>query len=300
MDKQPTPPTTIETDIHCLILRFAATRLQTKPMVEAMMRSIDSSGQITPVHVIAEGKQRYILMDGYLRLKALKRLSRDRVTIALWECDETTGLLRVLGNAQSHPWASVEEARTIRILIEQHGRSQSEIARQVGRNVSWVNRRLSMIDSISDKVLNAICRGNLSTWSASRVIAPLARAKDEHAEKMVEFLNLHPLSTRDLNRWNQHYQHSNRRVREEMVKDPALFLSALRNTEQQKQATTLREGPEGVWLKDMRTIKAMLKRQQKVVAMLFASPHNPDDQQPLRQALLEVKATLDALLKEVK
>ena len=181
MDKQPTSATGIETDIHCLILRFAATRLQTQPMVEAMMRSIDSSGQITPVHVIAEGKQRYILMDGYLRLEALKRLGRDRVTIDIWACDETTALLRVLGNAQSHPWASIEEARTIRMLIEQYGRSQREIARQVGRNVSWVNRRLSLIDSINDKVLNTVCRGNLSTWSASRVIAPLARANSEHA-----------------------------------------------------------------------------------------------------------------------
>jgi len=163
-----------------------------------------------------------------------------------------------------------------------------------------VNRRLSMIDGISNNILGAVCRGSLSTWSASRVIAPLARAKGEHAEKMVEFLNRHPLSTRDLNRWNQHYQRANRRVREEMVKDPALFLAALTNQEQQKQATTLRQGPEGEWLKDMRTIKAILSRQRKAMAMLFSSPHNPSDQQPLRDALLEVKTTLDALLKEVK
>jgi len=112
MDSTQTQPTDIETDIHCLIPRFSATRLQKKPMVEAMMRSIDSSGQITPVSVIQKSEHRFILMDGYLRLKALNRLGRDRIKVSVWDCDEATGLLRVLSSAQARPWASVEEART--------------------------------------------------------------------------------------------------------------------------------------------------------------------------------------------
>jgi len=262
------------------------------------MRSIDSSGQITPVGVIQEAEHRYILMDGYLRLAALKRLGRDRVCISIWECNEATGLLRVLGSAQAHPWAAIEEARTIRTLIDKHDHSQSAIARGIGRDVSWVNRRLTMIDSISESVLDAVCSGNLSTWSASRVIAPLARAKGEHAETMVKFLKKHPLSTRDLNRWNQHYHRASRSVREEMVNDPALFLAALDNQEKKKQATILQQGPEGAWLKDMQTIRAILTHQRKAIAMLFSSEHNRNDQQPLRQALQKVKVTLDAILKE--
>jgi len=299
MDNMQTPPTNTETDIHCLIPRFSAIRLQTKPMVEAMMRSIESSGQITPVGVIQKAEHRYILMDGYLRLKALKRLGQDRAKISIWDCDEATGLLRVLSSAQAHTWAAVEEARTIRMLIDQYGRTQSDIARQVGRDVSWVNRRLSMINGINDKVLAAVCKGNLSTWSASRVIAPLARATSEHAEKMIKFLSQHSLSTRDLNRWNQHYHKANHRVREEMVKDPALFLAALTNKEQEKEAEILQQGPEGIWLKDMRVIKAMLTRSQKSVSTLFSSPYNQQDQQPLRQALQEVKSAVETLYNEV-
>jgi len=289
----------IETDLHCLELRFASTRLQSPQMVRAMMHSIDQSGQITPVAAIAGDDSRYILMDGYLRLAALRRLGSDTVQVTLWNCDEASGLLRVLAGAQAHPWAAIEEARTISMLMQQFDQSQHAIAKRVGRDVSWVSRRLALIKSVSDSVLTTICNGHLSTWSAARVIAPLARANSAHAETMVRFLEKQPLSTRELTLWNQHYQKASHSVRDEMVKDPALFLSALHNKEQDKQAGILAAGPEGVWMKDMNIIKAILKRQQSAVAMLFSSPHNESDQQPLRQAFTTIKTLVDAMCKEI-
>jgi len=207
--------------------------------------------------------------------------------------------LRVLAGAQAHPWAAIEEARTIRMLMNQFKRSQRTIAKEIGRDVSWVNRRLSLIESVSDDVLATVCKGQLSTWAASRIIAPLARANSEHATTMLQFLKHHPLSTRELNTWNQHYQKASRSVREEMVKAPDLFLSALRNQEQEKQANTLAAGPEGAWVKDMSIIKAILKRQQSAIAMLFPSPHNESDQQPLRQAFAAIKSLVDSMCKEI-
>ncbi len=102
-------------------------------------------------------------MDGYLRIAALRRLGADTVCIKLWDCDEASALLRVLAGAQGHPWAAIEEARMIRTLMQQFEKSQSAIARGAGRDVSWVNRRLSLIQSVSDDVLASICKGHLST-----------------------------------------------------------------------------------------------------------------------------------------
>jgi len=85
----------METDVHCLELRFASTRLQSPQMVNAMMRSIEQSGQLMPVAAIDGAKNRFILMDGYLRLAALRRMGSDTVRVTLWDCDEVSGLLRV-------------------------------------------------------------------------------------------------------------------------------------------------------------------------------------------------------------
>jgi len=290
----------IETDIHCLELRYASMRLQSASMIEAMKRSIEQNDQITAVTAIREQQNQYVLMDGYLRLSALKQLGRDTVRINVWECDEACGLIRVLCKAQSHQWAAIEEARTIQWLIQQHDYSQSGVGRMIGRDVSWVNRRLSLIEGMDEDVLQAVCKSQLSTWAASRVIAPLARAKGEHAKSMIKFLDHHPLSTRELTTWHQHYEHSNKAVREQMVKDPALFLAALTNRDQEKQAENLRNGPEGAWLKDMNIIKAMLKRQQQNMGVLFCSPHNREDQQPLRQAFDSARVLMEAMHQELK
>jgi len=159
------------------------------------------------------------------------------------------------------------------------------------RDVSWVNRRLSLIASV--------CKGNLSIWVAGRIITPLARANIKHAEMMIKCLEKNPLSTRELTLWNNHYQKASHSVRDAMVKDPTLFLSALTNKEQEKEASTLATGPEGTWLKDMSIIKAILKRQQAAIAMLFASPHNQQDQQPLLQSFAVIKTLVDSMHKEM-
>jgi len=289
----------METDIHCLDLRFASTRLQSPQMVNAMMHSIEQSGQLTPVAAIGGEQKRFILMDGYLRLAALRRMGSDTVCVTLWDCDEASGLLRVLAGAQAHPWAAIEEARTIRMLVDQFDHSQRAIARSIGRDVSWVNRRLSLIASVSDDVLASVCKGSLSIWAAGRIITPLARANTRHAEMMIKCIEKHPLSTRELTLWNNHYQKASHPVRDEMVKDPALFLSALTNKKQEEQASTLAAGPEGAWLKDMSVIKAILKRQQAAIAMLFASPHNTQDQQPLRQSFAVIRSLIDSMREEM-
>jgi len=264
------------------------------------MRSIEQSGQITAVAAIREQENRYVLMDGYLRLAALIRLGRDTVRLSVWDCNEACGLIRVLCSAQSHQWAAIEEARTIQLLIQQHSHSQSTIARMIGRDVSWVSRRLSLIEGMDEDVLKAVCQSQLSTWAASRVIAPLARAKGEHAKTIIRFLNQQPLSTRELVTWHQHYERSNRGVREQMVENPALFLAALANKEQEQQGEALRNGPEGAWLKDMQIIKFILQRQQKSVAALFSSPHNREDQQPLRQTFNSVITLMESIRQEME
>jgi len=49
----------------------------------------------------------------------------------------------------------------------------------------------------------------------------------------------------------------------------------------------------------MGIIKAILKRQQSVIAMLFSSPHNISDQQPLHQAFTAIQSLVDSMCKEI-
>jgi len=288
-----------EADIHTLELRYASTRLLSASMIEEMRRSIDLSGQIKPLIVIRGEQGRYVLVDGYLRLASLKQMARDVARIVVWDCDESAAIITVLCSSQSRSWAAIEEARMINLLIREHSCSQSGVARMIGRNVSWVHRRLALIEGMDESIQEAVCNSQLSTWSASRVIAPLARAKGDHALKMLRFLEHDPLSTRELATWNKYYQRANKVVREQMVNDPKLFLAALNNKEREKEAQTLRDGLEGAWLKDIQVAKAMLQRQRNAISALFSSPHNAADQESLRAAFSSLRELVEAMQQEM-
>lgn len=188
-----------ELDLHRLDLRFADSRLVEPQAVARLAQSIERCGQIVPCIVVAVRDDRggddegshataLVLIDGYRRVGALRRLGRDTVSIEQWSCDLTAALLGVLARAQDHSFASIEEALLLRALVAEHGLSQHEVARRSGRDVSWVSRRLQLLSGLPDAALAAVRGGQLSSWAANRVVAPLARANPEHAERLLAML----------------------------------------------------------------------------------------------------------------
>ncbi len=123
----------------------------------------------------------------------------------LWDCTLAQALLIVLVRHQGRTWGAIEEGALIWELIRGYGLSQREVARQTGRDVSWVNRRLNLVHDLPEALFVAICQGELSTWAATRVLALLARSNNEHAQKLLTALQRNPLSTRELYTWYQHY-----------------------------------------------------------------------------------------------
>jgi hypothetical protein len=99
---------TLESDLHRLDLRFASLRLQQPRMVERLARSIEQNGQLVPVVAVAE-PDRWVLIDGYLRIEALRRLARDTAWVELWDCPLDQALLIVLVRVQGRPWEAIEE-----------------------------------------------------------------------------------------------------------------------------------------------------------------------------------------------
>jgi ParB family chromosome partitioning protein len=70
----------LELDLHRLDLRFAGSRLVEPRAVARMAQSIERCGQIVPCIVVASGgagAEALVLVDGYRRVAALRRLGRD-------------------------------------------------------------------------------------------------------------------------------------------------------------------------------------------------------------------------------
>jgi ParB family transcriptional regulator, chromosome partitioning protein len=202
----------LDLDLHRLDLRFAGSRLVEPQAVARIAQSIERCGQIVPCIVVAvpggasTGSDPRVLIDGYRRVAALRRLGRDTAWVEQWTCDLTEALLGVLARTQDRRFASIEEALLLRELVQGQGLSQHDLARCSGRDVSWVSRRLALLSALPDAALAAVRAGKLSSWAANRIVVPLARANTEHADRLLAELAVAPLSTRELQCWFEHYE----------------------------------------------------------------------------------------------
>lgn len=257
-------------EIAHLNLRYAHTRIRSVKAAIRMAEAIERFGQTSPVLVVpGEAPAEYILIDGYLRVEALKRCGQDMVHAQIWPDKEAGALIHVL--AQGRSWDIFEQAALLKELYVHHELTQAQIARLLGKDKSWVSRRISFLALLPDQILAAVRDGSISSWSAHRVLAPLARANGEHAAKLADNLKKESLSTRDLALFFDHYKKANRSTRQNMIDQPHLFLKALESTTSKKQAKVLSDGPEGRWVQEIKTAGSILTRLiNQVPVVLYA------------------------------
>ncbi len=282
-------------DLHLLNPRFAPLRLRDPERLACLTRSMRQHGQLMPVVVVAESLDppRWVVIDGYRRLEALREIGEDLVWVDVWERSVDEALLLCLARGPDRGWEAIEEAA---LLHELSGRySLRELAQRIGRDVSWVSRRLNLFKALPEELLEAVRTGALSVWAATRILAPLARANSAHARTLLGALEKTPLSTRELERLFAQYQRAPKAQRERLVENPGLFVHALDSRAQAAEDRRLAEGPEGAWCKDLVVSEKILRRLTALVPTLFFPQQEPRDRDRLQQPYARTKAQFQRL-----
>ena len=258
----------MEIDIHLMDLRYAHTRIKNATTLARMQNSITRYGQIVPVLAVSEGNN-FILIDGYLRLKALKACGHDCIKLRVVAEDEADSLFVLLAKNNDRQWEVIEQASLIQELHSRFSYSFGEIAKRLGRDKSWVKRRLDLVESLPEEIKQAVMAGKVSSWSASHVLAPLSRVNEQDAVRLTDKLLKDSLSTRELVRLYEHYKKSTRVVRDRIIADPSLFAKTIRQQDQEQTAKQVKDGPEGQWLKDITIVCHILKRLLSTAEYVF-------------------------------
>jgi len=290
--------TSVEVDLGLLDLRYAHTRIARPKHVEIIARSIERFDQITPVLIIPED-ERLVLIHGFVRLASIRKLGRDTIRGDIQEISEVQALYHLLADTQERQWEALEQAWIIRDLKERLGCSLTEIARGIGYDPSWVSRRLSLIEGLPEEILRSVATGSVSTYAASRVLVPLARANTHHAQRLVAHLAHHRLSTRELAGFFKHYEASNKQTRERMIADPSLFLKAKQSRDEKTTADALRQGPEGAWIRDWEMIKAIVRRIGRQLSTVIYPGQDSDDRMRLLRPYRDVAAMMEEIEQKI-
>lgn len=230
-------------ELSQLDLRYAALRIADPARRARLEQAIAQQGQQVPVLVVPADPNRYVLIEGYGRVDALRRLDRDVVQAVVLDVGEADALVlrhRLEGGRQR---SALEEGWLVAALLE-HGKPQSDVAIALGKSTSWVSRRLALVRTLPDPVQAAVREGRVLAHAAEKFLVPLARANVGQCTAMVEGLRKVRPTVRQLGRLYAAWKAANDDVRRQIAERPLLYLKAedaVKAAEVDEDLTALRD-----------------------------------------------------------
>lgn len=150
---------------------------------QELSRSLSRVGQLAPV-LVYEVEGRPELVDGFKRRRAALSLGWRALRAEVVDADGVGAKLRLMHSNARGGLHALEEAWLVRALYRQEGLSQPQIALLLGRDKSWVSRRLVLAEGLSDEVEGAVRLGLVSA-TAARELGRLPRGNQDEASRVV-------------------------------------------------------------------------------------------------------------------
>jgi ParB/RepB/Spo0J family partition protein len=251
----------MQLEFHQLEQRFEHLRASRPGRQRRLLASLAESGQQTPIVVVALTGQpeRYVVIDGYKRIAALKQLNRDTVEAVVWPVSEAEAVVLDRSMRMSERETALEEGWLLAEMEERFGYGPQELGRLFDRSVSWVMRRLALVELLPKSVQQQVREGKLSAHVATKYLAAVARVSLDDCLRMADAFARHHFNTRQASELYKAWREGSPLTRERILHQPELYLKARNQVEQ--QAPT----PVAELLGDLEMVVAITKRASRRV-----------------------------------
>jgi len=278
----------MQVELHQLDLKYEELKVRDRLAEAKLVASMTTYGQLSAVVVVpVEGQVgRWVLVDGFKRVRAAKRLSQDTVEAMEWTGTEVEALVATHHLERSRRHTALEEAYLIRTLQEEHGLCQPEIGRLLGRSTSWVSRRLGLITELPEWLQDHVRNGTLRCHAAVKYVLPLARAKRTDAETLAQHIGRLSLSTRQVGTLYAAWRGGDEKGRVLVVNQPMLVLRA----QEEASGDGAAETDSARLLQDLAKTSSLLQRARRTLERLSAAGIDPWDCDRMHQEWRRVQA----------
>ncbi len=281
----------MEVELHQLLLRYERLRKRHPRMERTLLASLAEIGQQTPVVVVREA-DRFVLIDGYKRVRALRRLARDVVVATRWELGEVEALLLERGLRRGSEDA-LDQAWLLAELQEHFGYSLEQLARRFEHSKSWVSGRLALIQTLPGSIQDQVRLGALSAHAAMKYLVPLARTDVEVATRFAAaILPLKP-TTREVAALYAGWQTGSTRTRELILETPKVYLDAKAASEPPPSSATQR------FLNDLGALGGIARRMLRVLQEGLGQQLLESERLEVSQAFARAKSDLERLFQRI-
>jgi ParB/RepB/Spo0J family partition protein len=282
----------MEMEFHQIDLRFEGLRSRGRDTERRLLGALDEAGQQVPI-VVVEEFGRFVVIDGYKRVRALRRLSRDTVSVVVWPLSVPEALIVERASRRGEGPSAFEHGWLLVELREHHGFSGEDLARRLGRSASWVSRHLGLVREVPDAVQEYVRAGRLPAQAVMKHLLPVCRVRREAACALAEVAVREQLSSRDLGDLGRGWLRSSELVRARLLADPALFLRSRRELAVTVPPRPSGDGPR----RDLEVALALIRRAGRSVSVPV--PLRPDID-ALRGLAADAVAALGRLVKRLE
>jgi ParB family transcriptional regulator, chromosome partitioning protein len=268
----------MQLEFHQLDRRWEHLRVRQPRLQRRLLASLADAGQQTPIVVVAVADQpgRYLVIDGHKRIAALQQLGRDTVQATIWPMSDTEALLLDRSLRLSAQESALEQGWLLSEMEQRFGYSLDELARRFDRSVSWVSRRLALVELLPEAIQQQVREGAIAAQVAMKHLVPIARVSGEDCARMAAAFVEHRCDTRQAGQLYAAWRDGSRVVRERILAEPELFLKTQQQPPAARPAVAVIE-------RDLEMAAAILRRAGRRLAEALPEMNAPQQEQAQRQ-----------------
>jgi len=280
----------MQLEFHQLERRWQRMRVANPQRRRRLLASLADSGQQVPIVVVAvEGQaERYVVIDGYQRIAALEQLGRDTVEAVVWPMSEAAAVLLDRSLRLCERETALEMGWLLSEMEQRFGYSLEELARQFDRSVSWVSRRLALVELLPEAIQQQVREGQIAAQVAMKFLVPVARQSFDDCQRMAAIFAEHHCDTREAGRLYGAWRRGSAEIRQRILEDPALFFKAQR----QEKAPP---GPAAELIHDLEMVTAIVHRAQRRLAGTGAAELDEQQRSAIQQQIERIEKQLQRI-----
>lgn len=141
--------------------------------LEELAQSIRTRGVIQPILVrnSPDNPTKYELVAGERRLRASKLAGYDKIPVIVKDIkDQELREIALIENIQRHDLNPLEEAQAYRDLLEEHGYTQEDLAKRVGKSRSAISNMIRLLQ-LPEEIQTDVANNNLSAGHARSLLS---------------------------------------------------------------------------------------------------------------------------------
>jgi len=278
----------VDLELHQLTLRYERLRKRQPREERSLLVSLSEIGQQLPVVVIQEAPS-FILIDGYKRVRALKRLARDTVRATCWQVAAAEALLLERGLRRGSEDA-LDQAWLLAELQERCQWSLEELARRFEHSKSWVSGRLALLQALPASIQEQIRAGAISAHAAMKYLVPLARVDAAAAQALATAMAPLKPTSRQVRALYAGWQAGTERTRELIVHSPQIYLQAQATREAPPTSATQR------FLQDLFALGGIARRAHRLLEGRLLAQLRESELEEVTEAFARANADLQRLV----